>query len=72
VLGLRSVARFAIYVRMLALAFLIRHIDMASFAGFVSGKPDGMGGNIANRGGAIVAILAKCFGNHKVANHQEY
>ena len=67
----RSVAGFAVHVRMFALALHIQHIGVAGFASLVAGKLHGVGGDLANGGAAIVPVLSKTLRNDVTSNNKK-
>lgn len=67
----RSVARFAIYVRVPAVFLLVKNVGVAGFASLMAGEVDGTGSDVGQRIPAIVAVLSKAFGNHQAADSHE-
>ena len=65
-------AGFAVDVGVFALRFHIQNVGVTGFAGLMSGKFDGMRGDLADSGAAIVPVLAKALWNDVVARHQEH
>src|SRR5271165_2461830 len=57
--GLGSVAGFASDHHVLALLFLLNHVDVASLAHIVTGEGHGSGRDLGNGVTAIVSVLAK-------------
>ncbi len=60
-LGQRSVAGFAIHVRVLAILLLLKDVGMAGFAGLVAGEIHGPGRDFRHCVAAVVPILARNF-----------
>ena len=69
--GQRSVAGFAIHMRMLALALQIEDIGMAGLASLVTGKFHRSGRNLANGIAAIVTVLSEALWNDVTSNHEK-
>lgn len=69
--GLGAVAAFAINGDVLALAFEIRDIRVACFAGLVPRKFHGFEADFREGVAAKVPILAKIAGNQEAAHHEE-
>ena len=70
-LGQRSMARFAIHVRVLAIFFLFEDVGMAAFAALVPGEIDRPGCDFRQCIAAIVPILSKTFWDQKTTEDQE-
>jgi len=67
----RSVACFAIHMRVLAFALHIENIAVARLAGFVSGVLYRAGCNLTDRIAAIVPVLPKATRNHIMPDYQK-
>jgi hypothetical protein len=72
VLGLRSVASFAVYMRMFSLALLVNNVGVTGFAGIVSGIPHRVGGDFANGCAPVVAILPKALWHYVMSHHKKH
>jgi len=72
VLRQRPVARFAIHVRMFALAFGVTDISMATFAELMARIIDRARGDLAECSPSVMSILAKCFGDKQLACREEH
>lgn len=70
-LGLRSVASFAGNHHVLALFFLLDHIDMASLARVVAGEGHGPGRDLSDGVAAIMSVLPKTAGNDGGSQNDE-
>ena len=70
--GLRSVARFAIHMRVLAGAFLVEDVRMAGFASLVAGEFNWPGRNFGYGISAVVAVPSEAFRDEKTSDDQEY
>lgn len=71
VFGQRTVAGFAIYVRVLAISLLLEHVGMAGFAGFVAGEIDRPGCDFRERVAAIVSVFAETLRHQKASEDQK-
>lgn len=66
-----TVTGFTIHVGVLAYFFHFQNVCVTGLAGFMAGKVDGTGGDLADRVSAVMAILSKALGNDKVSNYKE-
>jgi len=71
-LGQASMASLAGNHHMLALLLLLDDVGMASFAGIVSGKSNGMGCRLCDSSAAVVAVLPKATRHHRNSQNEEY
>ena len=71
VLGQRSVAGFAVHMRMLTFAFHIEDIGVAGFACLVTGEFHRASRNLPDCSAAVVPILPKARWNHEMSNDKE-
>lgn len=71
VLGQRSVARFAIYVRVLAILLFFEDVGVAAFASLVPRVIDRPGCDFGQRVAPIVPILSETFWDQKPPEDQE-
>jgi len=69
--GLCSVASFAGNHHVLALLFLLDHVDMTSLADIVTSEGYGPGRDLGNGVAAIVPVLAKTAGNDSGSQNDE-
>jgi len=69
--GQRSMASFAVHVRMFAAVLLFRYVGVAGLASFVAGKLDRTRRDFADGIPAVVPILPEAFGHLKSAYHQK-
>src|SRR5690348_10173708 len=67
----RSMAGFAVHMRVLAFVLHIEHVAVASLASLVAGKLHRSSGNLADDGAAIVPVLSEALGNHVMANNKK-
>ncbi len=67
----RTVARFAIDVRMLALALSLSNIGMASLTRLMTCIVDRACGDVIECGGSVVSVPSKCFGDEQRAYGEE-
>jgi hypothetical protein len=70
--GLRSVAGFAVHMRMFAGLLYVGDVRVASLARVVASELDGMRGDFADGGSTIVPILPKALGDNEMAHHQKH
>ncbi len=71
VFGQGTVAGFAIHVRVLAIFFLLEHVGMAGFAGFVAGEIDRPGCDFRKGIAPVVSVFAETFRHQKASEDQE-
>lgn len=72
VVGQGAVAGFAVDVGVLAGGFDGENVGVAGFAGLVSGKFDGPGGDLGDGGPAIMAVLSEAPGHDEVTNDEKH
>jgi hypothetical protein len=72
VLGQRSVAGFAIHLRMLTEVFLVKDVDMAGLAGLMAGEFNRPGRDFGHCISAVVPVLSKTFRDQETTDKQEY
>lgn len=70
-LRLGSVAGFAVDVGVFAGFFHVQDVGVTCLTSVMTGVVDGVGGDFADGGGAVVSILAKTGRHYKAANHPE-
>jgi hypothetical protein len=70
--GLRAVAGFAVYMRMFAGLLYVRYVRVAGFACIVTSELNGMRGDFADCGSAIVPILSKALWDNEMTHHQKH
>jgi hypothetical protein len=69
--GLRSVARFAIHMRVLAGGFLVEDIRMAGLAGLMARELNGPGRDFGHGTSPVVAVLSKTFRDQETPDDEE-
>ena len=72
VLGQRSVAGFAVDVRVLAVLLRVQNVRVAGFARIVAREVDGTGGHLRDRVPAVVPIFPKALRDNKVPDYEKY
>lgn len=70
-LYLRSVAGFAVHMRMFARALGLGDIGVTCFAGLVSGKMLRPSCNLGNRRTPVMSVFPEAPWNHKASEHKE-
>ena len=68
----RAMAGFAVDVGVLAGGLDGQDVGVAGLAGLVAGEVDGVGGDFADGGSAVVAVLPEALGHDEVANDKKH
>lgn len=69
--GQRSVAGFAVHMRVLAFAFHIEHVTVAGLASLMTGELHRSSCDLADCVAAIMSIPAKAWWNHEMSNNKK-